>query len=186
MMHILQLPPALVLDKATGKYRRKSHEIGPEPLSQHEDAALLAMRAAHKGQNVLDEAEPQAFARFRATANVATYKSARLSQDPIVYRRAGNGADLPMSPVEWDARQALAAFRVRLSKAFQRAPDSALGVSARRVTADARAIRVLNLYERFKARGRSCAALIARELNERVAYVRRILRENVHDGDRQS
>lgn len=180
-MHILQLPPAMVLDKATGKYRRKSHKIGPEPLSQHEDAALLAMRAAHTHPKALNETEAKAFARFRATANVATYKSARLSVDPVVYRRAGNGAKLPMSPVEWDARQALAAFRVRLTKAFRRAPDSALGASARRVTADARANRVLQLYERFKARGRSCAALIARELNEKVAYVRRILRENVHD-----
>jgi len=187
MMHLLQLPPAMVLDKRTGKYRRKSHKIGPEPLFPNEADVLVAMRAAQTKPRTLTGDEAAAFETFRGSANIASYQSERkIRRGKLIYRTPGGGGDLSMSPVEWDARQALAGFRVRVTKVFRRAPNPARGARARREAAEARAQRVLELVDRYRSRGSSCAALIARALGERVDYVRSVLRENVRDANRQS
>lgn len=156
-------------------------ETGPSAES------LAAMKMAHANPKPLSPEGAQEFHSLRSRswlqrlATICRYRRGRM-----VFRVTGRaGADLPCHPAEWANHQALLRFQRLLGKVFRRPPQSALGVQSRKAKADARAQRVLAVYPRYQLRGRHAAALIARETGESRPYVRRVLRENVHDRQNQ-
>lgn len=103
----------------------------------------------------------------------------------LVYRRRGvAGADLPVSPVEWDLDEAHRRYVADLCWLPQRAPDPQLGVAVRQERANTRRTRILAFYLQYRSRGRHCAALIAAKTKESLPYVRRVLRESARDPNR--
>lgn len=152
------------------------------PLSENELEALAAIKQAHAAPRHLTASEAQEFLAFRRQARLTRIESICLSRrGRLVFRERGaRGADLPCPPFEWRYRQSLLAYQ-RLLGRLARRPPTDLAVAARRTNAELRAARVLAIYPDYANRGRAAAALIAKKLNERQAYVRRILRENVHD-----
>lgn len=181
MMDLIQRYPLLIKGKKPDTWLGKSRPLLPEDFEQISTESLTAMRLAQSQPIPVDADQEAQFHAMRGTAGIAVYKTERKLRGrakKLRYRRAGKGgAYLPVSPVEWDQAQARAAFRIRLHQTFKKPPPSEAGVSARQTLAQARATRVLVLLPRYQARGRDCAALIARQLDEPIAYVRRILRE---------
>jgi hypothetical protein len=141
------------------------------------------MRFALRQPKKLSTSEALAFLEFRRTAAITRTESIwRARRGKAAFRRRGiAGADLPYPPAEWDYRQALKRYDEITTPDQRVEPDPMLGVRARQKKADVRAQRVLALYPEYQHRGRHAAALIAKRLGERDFYVRRILRENVHD-----
>jgi hypothetical protein len=127
--------------------------------------------------------EAEDFQRFRRTSAIKRIESIwRARRGNAAFRiRGQRGADLPYPPFEWTYRKALAKFLGETEPSEQHIPDPMLGVRARQAKAQVRAQRVLELYPVYQNRGRNAAALIAKKLKEKEHYVRRILRENVHD-----
>lgn len=148
-----------------------------------DSAALAAMREAFRHPRPVSQKEKKAFDQLRARAWIRRFETLRLiRRGALVFRINGRGgADLPCYRAEWENQKALQKFQRLLGRVFRRPPKSALGVRSRQATADARAQRVLALQPLYQHRGRAAAALIARKLDEPAHYVRRILRENVHD-----
>lgn len=148
-----------------------------------ESAALAAIRTAHKNPRVLSATEEQAFWQFRSRSRIRSLVTRQLTRrGRVVYRVKGRrGGDLPCFLYEWEAQKALLKYQQLTEPSSRQVPDAMLGVQSRQTKAQARARRVLELYPAHQHRGRNAAALIARKLKEKDHYVRRILRENVHD-----
>lgn len=181
MIHLIQLPPLYIKGKKPGTWLGKSRPVVPEDFEQISAESLAAMRLALNQPKPLDADQEAQFHLMRQTAAIAVYKTERKLRGPaqvLVYRREGKGgADLPVSPVEWDQAQARAAVRVKLYEASKQPPSSQDGVTARQVKAQARAERVIALVPIFQRHGRNAANLIAKKLGEPIHYVQRILRE---------
>ncbi|WP_163839953.1 hypothetical protein [Pseudoxanthomonas sacheonensis] len=181
MMHLIQLPPLHIKGKTPGTWLGKSRTLLTEDLEEMGSDALAAVRAAQRKPIPLGAEQEARFHTMRRTGCIAVYRTERKLRGrakKLIYRRGGKGgADMEMSPVLWDQAQARAAVRVRLYEAFKQPPPPEAGVSARQAIALARASRVLALIPKYRARGRDCGGLIARQLGEPIAYVRRILRE---------
>ena len=180
-MDLIQRYPLFIKGKKPGTWLGKSRPLLPEDFDEISADSLAAMRLARNQPKPLDAGQEAQFHAMRGTAVIAVYKTERKLRgraQELRYRRAGKGgAYLPVSPAEWDRAQAREAFRAKLHEAFKKPPPSKAGVSARQTLALVRAERVLALLPKYQARGKHCAALIARELDEQIAYVRRILRE---------
>ena len=181
MMDLIQRYPLLIKGKTPGTWLGKSRPLLPEDFEAIRSESLEAMRQARSQPIRLDADQEAQFHAMRGTAVIAVYKTERKLRgraQELRYRRAGKGgAYLPVSPVEWDQAQARAAVRTKLYEASKQPPASDAGVSARQALALARASHVLDLLPKYLARGKHCAALIARQLDEPIAYVRGILRE---------
>jgi len=151
-------------------------------INHSEQAALEAIRQAHASPKPLTAAEEEAFFAFRRNARVERLETICLTRrGQVVYRiRGQRGSDLPCPPFEWRNRQALLRFQRQLGRLTRR-PPGVLAVQSRQNKAEIRADRVLAAFSLYQHRGRHAAALSAKRLNEREAYVRRVLRENVHD-----
>lgn len=187
MMHLLMLPPKLVLNKVTKKYRRKSHKVAFGPLCPNEDEVLAAMRAALRNPVAMTESETVEFETFRSQANVAVYRpEPREVNGQVVYRREGeSGTHLPMRPAEWDLRQLLAAQRVAMSKFNRKPPDPKLAAQARDAKAKARAAPVLVALEKYRSLKSKCGAAVADATGETIEYVRSVRLKNARDAHRQ-
>lgn len=155
----------------------------PSGFEDPENAALAAIRAAHANPRLMSAEEEAEFYQSFRRSTIRRVETIRLiRRGELVFRLKGKrGADLPCHPLEWERRHALGNFQRALRGDIRQTPDPFLGVRARQTKAQARAQRVLSLYPFYAHRGRAAASLIAKRLGEKEHYVRRILRESVHD-----
>ena len=154
----------------------------PSGFEPQNPDAIAAMRLAHATPQPLSAEQEAEFNRFRSRALIRRIETIRvIRRGRLVFRvRGRRGNDLPCHPLHLEAQRALEKWQ-RQVDGDRRRPDPSLGVRARQTKAQARAQRVLDLYPLYAHRGRAAGALIAKKLDEKLHYVQRILRENVHD-----
>lgn len=198
MIHLLSRSPRRVKckqvkdparNKAQGpsttvvKERRKSYPVSEVSLTKQEELALVEIRQAQAKPITLSSDGVAAFEAFRGKAFIGVYRSTSVQRLGVTeHRRDGvAGAPLPMPPAQWDRAQALAAHQATLNKLNRRAPDPQLAAKARAERAKQRAAPVIAALMLHRSLGRKCCAHVASLTGERVAYVRRIYRECVHD-----
>lgn len=155
----------------------------PSGFEPQDPAALAAIRAALANPRPLSVEDEAEFQQFLGRVRIRRIETIRLiRRGNLVFRLKGRrGGDLPCHPLEWERLNAMERYERALHWPPRQPPPSSLGVRARQTKAQARAQRVLDLYPFYRHRNRDAAALMAKKLGEKEPYIRRILRENVHD-----